>query len=170
MRLFIALLPDDALRKRLGALSESLEADCGGRRIADANIHLTLAFLGEQDATTSARLRQFVEHYPPVNGRLVLDTLGVFTAPGIVWIGPGQPPQNLLLQQAALSRQLADMGLAHRPSHFRPHVSLRRRAMAPAAQALSVDKFCWSYTSIHLIQSSLSHEGSHYTLLASSKA
>lgn len=169
MRLFLALTPPAALRRRLGGLADRLHAERGGRRIPDDNLHLTLAFLGEQDDTTALKLRRWVQHYPCAPGQLILDQLGGFHRPGIVWIGPSSPCDALVTLQRDLSRQLTLWGLPHQPQQFRPHVSLLRSAMTQSAQPLSEDRFCWSYTSIQLIQSSISHQGSRYTTLASSR-
>ena len=125
--------------------------------------------LGEQSDTTALKLRRWVQRYPCAPGRLTLDHVGYFHRPGIVWIGPSSPPDSLLKLQSDLSRQLTRWGLPHQPQQFRPHVSLLRSAMTQSAQPLSEDYFCWPYTSIQLIQSSISHEGSRYTTLATSR-
>ncbi|USZ49881.1 RNA 2',3'-cyclic phosphodiesterase [Halomonas sp. DN3] len=169
MRLFLALTPPAALRQRLGGLADRLHAERGGRRISDDNLHLTLAFLGEQDDTTASKLRRWVQRYPCAPGQLTLDHVGYFHRPGIVWIGPSSPPDSLLKLQSDLSCQLTLWGLPHQPQQFRPHVSLLRSAMTQSAQPLSEDYYCWPYTSIQLIQSSISHEGSRYTTLATSR-
>ncbi len=43
MRLFLALMPPPGLRERLGALADAAHARCGGRRMPDASLHLTLS-------------------------------------------------------------------------------------------------------------------------------
>src|ERR1700724_2954341 len=47
-RLFFALWPDAATSNALAALAQQVAAESGGRPTAPGNVHLTLAFLGDQ--------------------------------------------------------------------------------------------------------------------------
>ena len=47
-RLFFALWPDAATSVALAALAQQIAAESGGRPTAPGNVHLTLAFLGDQ--------------------------------------------------------------------------------------------------------------------------
>nr|WP_300307545.1 RNA 2',3'-cyclic phosphodiesterase [Halomonas sp.] len=171
MRLFLALTPPPEFRQRLGALADRLQAELGGRRMPDANLHLTLAFLGEQDSETSERLTTWLHNLEVFPSSLELDHLGQFTRPGIVWIGPQHPPDALLELRAGLSRTLSSMGIAHQPHHrFTPHISLLRKVHSPVLQdtRLPEDDLRWHYDQVHLVQSTLTSAGSHYQCLASS--
>lgn len=171
MRLFLTLTPPSAFRQRLGALADRLQAELGGRRIPDANLHLTLAFLGEQDSETSERLTTWLHNLEVFPSSLELDHLGQFTRPGIVWIGPQHPPDTLLELRAGLSRTLSSMGIAHQPHRrFMPHISLLRKVHSPVLQNAIPPEgdLLWHYDQVHLVQSTLTNAGSHYQCLASS--
>ncbi|ALM54371.1 RNA 2',3'-cyclic phosphodiesterase [Halomonas huangheensis] len=167
MRLFLALSPPDDLRQRLGTLADSLHDECGGRRVPDANLHLTLAFLGEQSAEQAQQLEAWLQQMQVAAGDIRLDHCGHFRRPGIVWIGPRHTPSPLKLLHADVSHALKHMGIATHPSeHFRPHVTLLRNANAPVT-TMPVQTLHWSYNQIQLIQSTLNTSGSHYRCLAS---
>lgn len=167
MRLFLALSPPNDLRQRLGALADSLHDECSGRRVPDANLHLTLAFLGEQSEEQAQKLGVWLQQMRVPAGDIVLDHFGHFRRPGIVWIGPRQTPSPLNSLHADVSHALKHMGIAaHQSEHFRPHVTLLRKANPPASYAPS-QPIHWPYTQLHLIQSTLSASSSHYRCLAS---
>ena len=55
MRLFVALVPPEEVRRRLEAEGRALRGLCGGgRMVPRENLHLTLAFLGETDRRRAA--------------------------------------------------------------------------------------------------------------------
>ena len=57
MRVFFALWPEPIVQKQLSQISQSLITTRIGRMVQTANIHLTLAFLGNIDANRLPALK-----------------------------------------------------------------------------------------------------------------
>lgn len=167
MRLFLALSPPDDLRRQLGAQADRLHRVYGGRRVPDANLHLTLAFLGEQSEEQAQALSTWLDRLQVAPGSISLDHLGHFRGSGIIWIGPQQTPDALQRLQADISHELRGMGINHQPRHFRPHITLLRKASrGPTGNPPDKVRY-WSYARVELIQSTQDTYGSHYRSLAS---
>ncbi|HDO1312004.1 RNA 2',3'-cyclic phosphodiesterase [Aeromonas veronii] len=129
-----------------------------GQPVPQANLHLTLAFLGEADELTTRRLIAAVErqHCPPLSIRL--DETGWFSRAKAAWIGPKEWPNELTVLAKALRLGNGEQG-------YRPHVTLSRKAgEAPAPLPapdflLQADEFC-------LYQSISTPDGGRYEPLA----
>ena len=82
----------------------------GGRTVPAKNIHMTLRFLGDVDASQQealeARLAEFV--FEPVT--LTLDRVGYWPGSGILWLGPRTTPRTLSVAVQRLSNQLRALG------------------------------------------------------------
>ena len=127
MRLFVALVPPEGLRRDLERRGEELRGLCRrGRVVPWENIHLTLAFLGETDR------RDAVER---AMGRAAGAPFSLHTArpgwfPGkkgeLWWMGVEVSPPLLALRRR-LVRGLGEEGVwmdDRKP--FRPHLTLGR--------------------------------------------
>ena len=131
MRLFIALCFAPAMVEALDALAADLQREAGGgRRTRRENLHLTLAFLGEQQS--SAPWAEAVAAAEGCAMRLESGRLGCVRRSGgeLWWLGLRQQPQ---LQQlaASLAAALQQRGFAPEPRPFRPHITLLREASLP---------------------------------------
>ncbi|SEL28119.1 RNA 2',3'-cyclic phosphodiesterase [Halomonas daqiaonensis] len=166
MRLFLALEPPETLRQRLGELAELAQARCGGRRMPDESLHLTLAFLGEVADARAAELVQWVGAMAISHGEWRVDAWGTFRRPGIVWVGGQSPALERL--QASLWDGLASFGFNDRPGHFVPHVTLLRRARRLETQDLPTIDMAWPYRQLSLVRSFTENDGAHYETLARS--
>lgn len=168
MRLFLALVPPPALRERLGELADIAHARCGGRRVPDESLHLTLAFLGEVEATPAAALADWLRDQTIAPGAWHLDAWGRFPRPGIVWVGGRHPDPALQALQRWLWDDLERLGHPGRPSRFVPHVTLLRRARRLDCRDLPDICLEWSYHHIELIHSIVDDRGARYVPLARS--
>lgn len=168
MRLFLALLPPAPLKPALARLADAAHLRYGGRRIPDGNLHLTLAFLGEQPATLAARLAQRVAAMQVPPGQWQLNSWGYFSRPGIVWIGSNPPDTSLHALQAALWNELEALGITGRPEGFVPHITLLRDAAQPPDDELPAPALCWRYQRLALVRSTMGTEGSRYSVVAHS--
>ncbi|MBB3141696.1 RNA 2',3'-cyclic phosphodiesterase [Halomonas organivorans] len=166
MRLFLALVPPPPLRRRLGVLADAAQARCGGRRMPDDSVHLTLAFLGEQPPARATAIADWLASMTLLPGRWQLDRWGQFRRPGIVWVGATHVDPALASLQCQLWDGLERLGAGTRPGRFVPHVTLLRHAQRPPSPELPAVSLTWDYTQVELIQSTITHEGSHYRRLA----
>lgn len=133
MRLFVALLPSEELRR---ALARQAAAACqlagGGTPTPARNLHLTLAFLGETDRVEAAKGALQQVKVPAFE--LAMGREGMFPAKGggLLWQGVLPSPPLLTLERR-LSQALAREGFLPEPRPFVPHITLVRRA--PCRQA-----------------------------------
>jgi 2'-5' RNA ligase len=128
MRLFFALWPPPAA----AALLESWARGCDGNVVPAANIHLTLAFLGEADpakASAAARRVQARAH------RLPIRQARYWKHNQIVWVGPDETPPELVELASQLHAELSEEGFALERRPFAAHVTLLRKASSRPALA-----------------------------------
>ncbi|MFG6176374.1 RNA 2',3'-cyclic phosphodiesterase [Halomonas sp. THAF12] len=166
MRLFLALVPPPVLRRRFGILADAARARCGGQRMPDDSIHLTLAFLGEQPPARATAIADWLAGVTLLPGRWRLDCWGQFRRPGIVWVGATHVDPALASLQCQLWDGLERLGAGTRPERFVPHITLLRKATQPSAAELPAVSLAWDYTQVELIQSTITHDGSRYRCLA----
>lgn len=148
-RLFYALWPDDATRLALQALQEEIP----GRRIRPDNLHMTLAFLGEQDSERVEPLKEILRALPAFESLLSIDVLGYFRGARIAWAGMTEPNPALIHWQGALRDELAAGNfIGPRLETFQPHITLARDARRPAHTVLAVP-IRWPANRVVLVES-----------------
>lgn len=165
MRSFVAIPVPETVAAALAPVQAALPF---GRLVEAENLHLTLAFLGEQPEPLASRLAQRVATMRVAPGRWQLDSWGYFSRPGIVWIGSDHPDASLHALQAALWSELEALGIAGRPKTFVPHVTLLRDAAQPPGDELPAPALSWRYRRLALVRSTVSRDGSCYRVLARS--
>ncbi|MDR9437939.1 MAG: RNA 2',3'-cyclic phosphodiesterase [Halomonas sp.] len=168
MRLFLALEPPHKLRERLSELAELAQDRCGGRRMPDDSLHLTLAFLGEVAEEQGAALSAWVGERPIPTGEWRLDAWGTFRRPGIVWVGGRSPALERLHE--SLWAELSAFGFSGRAEHFVPHVTLLRRARQLETRSLPTIDLSWPWRRLSLVRSFTENDGARYETLARSPA
>lgn len=147
-RIFFALWPDAATRAALLRLQPALD----GRHTPAQNLHLTMAFLGLQSAEVLPQLCAILAALPGQAITLDLDRLGYFRRAQIAWAGMRDVPQALLQLRHALMQplQAAHLVYEHEPG-FTPHITLSRRASAPALA--SFETIRWQASELALVES-----------------
>jgi 2'-5' RNA ligase len=161
MRLFYALWPDDAVRERLSAL----QAHVRGKKTRYDNLHITLAFLGEQAPEVLPVLRGVLDGLPRDAFELTLDRFGYFARKRIAWAGPRKAPQQLNHLAQALTQSLHSHGIAFDThADFKPHVTLARDADPPPD--FSFEPIAWHANRIALVHSVMQQDGVHYRIIA----
>lgn len=147
-RLFYALWPDETTRAHLKRLQESVI----GRKVSPENLHLTLAFLGNQATSLLPVLARLLDKLPAQSFTLGIDRYGYFSKPRIAWAGPSDTPKPLLALQQSLLQGLNEAQIPFQPdAPFKPHVTLARdanRLNEPFAPGIA-----WRVGKIMLIQS-----------------
>lgn len=156
-RLFFGLWPDTATTESIQQAGDRLLQD--GRRIPADKLHLTLAFLGSCTAEDRDALYRRAGQIRLPSFDLVLDRVGYFQRPRIVWLGPTRVPDALTRLAAALG------GPALENPRFRPHVSLARGATPAAASTLP--PIVWNVRHFALIESGAQGQPGIYRTLDS---
>lgn len=127
MRLFIAILPDARMIRALRACVRDLEAQgAQGSIVPDANLHMTLAFIG--DAERPDQVRAVLQKIPLPKIRLTLSKTGYFG--DLLWAGIKADP-SLHAYVSALREALAEADIPFDKKPFVPHITLIRRLRAP---------------------------------------
>lgn len=147
-RLFYALWPDDATRTHLKRLQDSVI----GRKVSPDNLHLTLAFLGNQAKSLIPALAKLIEKLPCQSFTVGIDRYGYFSKPRVAWVGPSETPSLLTALHQTLMHELNAAQVSMKlEGKFRPHVTLARDANSldePFAPMIP-----WKVGKIMLIQS-----------------
>ena len=134
MRLFFALWPDDALRRRLERLATELAQRAQGKAIPAAKLHMTLAFLGE---VSVERLPAALDAASRVKGEafeLHLDEVGALRSAPVAWVGSARGHPACTALQSALAAALRDAAFELESRPFAAHLTLARRIARPVAR------------------------------------
>lgn len=99
-----------------------------GRPVAASNLHLTLAFLGDQPADRLAELSEIASRIEASQFSLTLDRLTI-SHHGLLALGPASPPSALLDLESQLREGLLACGYPLDTREFWPHVTLARRCL-----------------------------------------
>ncbi|MDG4552693.1 MAG: RNA 2',3'-cyclic phosphodiesterase [Candidatus Competibacter sp.] len=161
-RLFLALWPGDAERRQL---AERAAAVAGRRRVRDANLHLTLVFLGATDAARLAAYEAALTDLAVPSLELSLDRYGYWPRPRILWLGSSHTPPELYELVAELHRRLRGSGFAPERRAFQAHITLARKFPGPAPIHPLIMPIRWRVEDVALVESQESPEGSRYRVL-----
>lgn len=166
-RLFFALALPPALQRRVIRWRAAHFEQDAGRPVAAANLHLTLAFLGEISEVRAAALRDIAGRIHSPTFSLTLDDLGHWPRPGVVWLGTRRAP-NALLQLASLLRSHAARNGCHQSTlPFHPHISLLRGATRPVALPAATPQWQLDATEFGLYESRYLRGRTRYQCLQS---
>ncbi|MEE3652049.1 MULTISPECIES: RNA 2',3'-cyclic phosphodiesterase [unclassified Brenneria] len=166
-RLFFALsLPESTRQAIVRWRADSFSAQAG-RPVAAANLHLTLAFLGDVSEQKELALRTLAGRIRQPEFTLHLNDAGQWPRSGVVWMGCRQAPRGLLQLADLLRSQAARNGCSQPSQPFHPHITLLRGATKFVA--LPPADFNWSIPIRHfsLYQSLFEHGKTRYQELAS---
>ncbi|HBI08632.1 MAG TPA: RNA 2',3'-cyclic phosphodiesterase [Franconibacter pulveris] len=142
-RLFFALeIPRDIQQHIVRWRAEQFPVEAG-RPIAAANLHITLAFLGDVSEEKQRILAAQAGRIAQPAFQLRLDDAGHWPRSRVVWLGPRQAPRGLLQLANLLRAQAARSGCAQSPQPFHPHVTLLRNAQHRVA--LPPPGFGWTF-------------------------
>lgn len=162
MRLFFALWPDDATRVALAGAAALLTLR-DGRSVAQADLHVTLAFLGEVPQARVAALRMMAAALRQEPFELEIATAGWWRRSRVAWLSPSSVPAPL----AALAASLHEgAGItAQAAANYRPHVTVARGVRRPPG-LLAGFSVPWAVRSFALIASNSDAIGARYQSLA----
>jgi 2'-5' RNA ligase len=135
MRLFVAINLSEAMRSRLFALTSELRTrSSSGNFCLPENLHLTLAFLGECDASQAKAAENAMEAvcFEPFGAQA--EHIGRFRRDGgDIWWAGLQKSQPLLDLQRELMGNLSAEGFALEKRPFKPHITLARKVITDAS-------------------------------------
>jgi 2'-5' RNA ligase len=166
LRLFFALWPNAATRDAIGTLAQEVVVETGGRAVTSVNIHLTLAFLGEQPEHLVNELGALAAAVATPIFDIKLDELGCWRKSGIAWLGASTTPQELAALEQSVVRALATLGLEGDERPFSAHITLARRIVRPL-RPRAVAPIEWRIDSFALVASDAARDGRTYRVLAS---
>jgi 2'-5' RNA ligase len=152
MRLFFAIWPDAAARDDLAALALDVAAVARGKPVPSANLHLTLAFLGEVDEARADLLPGIAAAVEARAFAMELDRVGSFPRARVAWAGCAKPTAALVRLQSALVNGLSRRGFALEDRPFAPHLTLARKTLAPLPPA-RIDPIAWEVGEFALVRS-----------------
>ena len=144
----------------------------------DANLHLTLKFLGEIPQTSvsdiSSVASRAVAGLAPFS--IFLEQTGAFpkgSQPRVLWIGINDPSGGLAKLQSRLEEEGVRAGFPKDNRAFHPHLTIARlrqpqqaRTLAAAHAKLEFEPVKIDVAELLVIRSELSSQGSKYTVIS----
>ena len=144
----------------------------------DANLHLTLKFLGEIPQTfvpdISSAASRAVADLAPFS--VSLEQTGIFPThgqPRVLWIGINDSSKKLSELHARLEEESANAGFAKDSRPFHPHLTVARlrqprhaRTLAATHRELEFEPAEIAVAELLVIRSELSSDGSKYTVVS----
>jgi 2'-5' RNA ligase len=164
-RLFFALWPDASTSDALTTLAQQVAVASGGRPTTPGNIHLTLAFLGDQPRRVARELSAAAAQISAPAFDLVLDSVDCWRKNAVAWAGVQSVPPPLWELQQAIIRTLLGSGLEPEQRPFAVHITLARRIAAAVRRPIA-PPLVWHVTGFALVASELDPKGARYRVLS----
>ncbi|TWT94059.1 2',5' RNA ligase family [Botrimarina colliarenosi] len=138
-RTFVAIDADDAVRRRLAALTDRLRPYAPDANwVEEENLHLTLLFLGDLADAEVAEVCRRTEWIARANPPFTLRVAGVGAFPNPVrpralWVGATDGAEEICRLQADLDEDLTELAPRGENRSFVPHWTLARMGRRGAA-------------------------------------
>lgn len=170
-RLFVAIRPPREARAALLALMEGVHH---ARWQSDAQLHLTLRFIGEVDRRTAEDIAAALETVRDQPFAVSLDGLGVFDRKGRIdtlWAGV-RPHEALARLHRKIDHALVRAGLPPEGRAYLPHITIARFGRQAGATGDYMATHgglsgpAWQVSDFRLYESHLGHDGAHYESVA----
>jgi len=169
-RLFVAIRPPAPIRNALLGVMEGVR---GARWQDDAQLHLTLRFIGEVDGRVAEDVALALGSVRQPRFSIALDGVGQFGSrgrPNALWAGV-RPHDALAHLHRKVDQALIRVGLEPEGRAHLPHITFARFGRESAGldaflarhAGLSSDPF--EVTDFSLYESRLGHEGASYTIV-----
>jgi RNA 2',3'-cyclic 3'-phosphodiesterase len=166
VRLFFAVWPEANVVRQFAHAASQLPLTSPGRLVNPGNYHLTLAFIGEVDASTLFVLRQIGAAQYASCCNIVFDGVEYWPKPGVIVSTAREIPNALEELSARLHEALLQQHLMIRsPARpLRAHVTLARKVLQ-APELPMMPSLAWPVKSFSLVSSDTSGFESIYTVL-----
>lgn len=158
-RLFLALWPDPATRTQLAAVARQWTR----HPVPEANLHLTLAFLGSCDLEKWRCVNAAASTVVVKPFELNIDCMGAWPRSRTRWLAPSGAPGALGELVQALDSALLRCDFRREQQRFVPHITLTRKLSNPGAQA-DFDAIRWSVDEFVLVESLAVEGGVRYVV------
>ncbi|HEY3382083.1 MAG TPA: RNA 2',3'-cyclic phosphodiesterase [Vicinamibacterales bacterium] len=137
MRLFIAVELDDVVRRSAAAVAERLDQEFrrgNARRsvtwVAQQNLHLTLRFLGEVDASrANGVIARLTPPFATSRFDIAVAGVGAFPPSGpprVIWMGVTDGARALVALHHEVETRLDGLGFEREDRPFRAHLTIGR--------------------------------------------
>jgi len=166
-RLFFAVVPDRAVRRRIGQVQQSLAVS--GRAAKPGQFHATLAFLGMQQPDVIPQIRDIASRLTFQPCRIEMDRFGQFRRAGVLWLGASEVPAALRDFQNTLVAALLEAGIGHDRKAWKFHITLYRKMRKPPP-IMDPAAIEWSLNGFELIESVSVGNGVEYHSIGHWKA
>ncbi|MFQ5655012.1 MAG: RNA 2',3'-cyclic phosphodiesterase [Planctomycetota bacterium] len=176
MRAFLAVEIEPRARREvanlIGRLSREVE---GVRWVPEANLHVTLRFLGEvEDAEVPVLVDEVREEIAAIEAfDATIEGLGFFPPRGnarVIWVGIGEGKESLIRIAKGVEAGLARSGFSKENRPYTPHVTIGRvKRPSPDHRHLdggSLSPVSFPVAGVTLMESRLSPGGARYTRVA----
>ena len=158
-RIFFALNPGERVRREVHTLQQASGVE--GRAVPAANFHVTLAFLGMQEANLIPRVCEVASSLSFEACDVVLDQLGRFKRAGVLWLGASRVPGRLQRFQHDLVGALLDAGIGYDRKPWKMHLTLYRK-MRKAPPIMDPIEVRWRLENFSLVESVSIKRGVEY--------
>lgn len=167
-RLFFALWPDAATRRALAAAIAPLTARFGERMVPLANVHVTLAFLGNVAVGDLPRIEAAAQRLNAPSLVIDFDRLGLWRKPQVIVALASDPPVQAAACARALWEQVAPIGLVPDERPYAPHVTLVRKVGRLPAGGLPelAGPIRWEASDFVLVDSVTAPAGPEYRVIS----
>lgn len=163
-RLFFACWPEAPLRHTIYKATRRVVKASGGKPVPPENFHITLAFLGSLDPDAAGAVRRAAAGVRGSRFDLMLDRVGFWPQPRVVWLGASRVPTAARQLVDQLGTALRDCEIALQARPFQPHVTLARKVSKPGEFA-PLTPIQWPATAFVLVRSASRAAGSEYSVL-----
>ncbi len=167
-RLFVAIRPPSQICDRLIAVQAGVE---GAHWQGDAQLHLTLRFIGDVDSRTGDDVVAALSATCAASFDIALNGVGSFDRRGRVdtlWAGV-TPRDSLEALHKKIDHALVRIGLPAEGRAYRPHITLARGRMGSAGAFLNgyatLNSPPFTVSHFGLYESTLGSDGARYTLV-----
>ena len=159
MRLFIAIDLSENMKKALiTTMHELKKQGVEGSYVPAANLHMTLAFIGE--FPDAARVMEVMKNIPVEKSRLAFTGFGNFG--DVFWVGI-KGNQKIKKYAADLRKALKEAGIPCDTSQFEPHVTLIRRQKGKRPANIPVPSADMMTAKVSLMKSEMKDGRRKYT-------
>jgi len=163
-RIFFALWPDAALRKRLSLRAHLIPVERPARRVPDHNLHLTLHFIGNVSFDELDCLQPAARKLVAPRFELSLDCYGHFAKPRVAWLGCGEVPEALQMLHQQLGECLQPCGYRPEKRRYNPHVTVARKMKSAPAMEM-FEPLGWKVDNFVLVESRAVDGGVRYEVI-----